>query len=214
MTVNPFCGKTIPEGKKIRKILDDDKLHNLERLLNSHDLPPYLQPSWFINSIIAVFRYTAIRRSQLLKLTLNDINLQKRTIFLASKASKNHDEHIVPISAKLYPHLEKIINEAKKINLPSNAQLFNINRYCFTTKRRGSDMNDNQLSHLFKKLYERTDFGISPHRFRHTVATNLMRNPEQNLYVTQKLLGHKNIKTTLEYIEHDVDMLRDCVERL
>ncbi|ECC8719963.1 hypothetical protein DKU39_19300 [Salmonella enterica subsp. houtenae] len=28
-----------------------------------------------------------------------------------------------------------------------------------------------------------------------------------------KLLGHRNIKVTLSYIEHNVEMLRSCVER-
>lgn len=40
-----------------------------------------------------------------------------------------------------------------------------------------------------------------------------MQKPEQNLYVTQKLLGHRDIKMTLSYIEHNVEMLRSCVER-
>ncbi|MBJ3607928.1 tyrosine-type recombinase/integrase, partial [Salmonella enterica subsp. enterica serovar Derby] len=54
---------------------------------------------------------------------------------------------------------------------------------------------------------------FSSHRYRHTVATELMQKPEQNLYVTQKLLGHRDIKVTLSYIEHNVEMLRSCVER-
>lgn len=46
-----------------------------------------------------------------------------------------------------------------------------------------------------------------------TVATELMQKPEQNLYVRQKLLGHRDIKVKLSYIEHNVEMLRSCVER-
>ncbi len=38
--------------------------------------------------------------------------------------------------------------------------------------------------------------------------------PEQNLYVTQKLLGHRDIKVTLSYIEHNVEMLRSCVREI
>lgn len=41
-----------------------------------------------------------------------------------------------------------------------------------------------------------------------------MKKPEQNLYGTQKLLGHKDIKTTLSYIEYDVDMLRQLVNSI
>ena len=53
----------------------------------------------------------------------------------------------------------------------------------------------------------------SPHRFRHTAATNLMKNPE-NLYVVKQLLGHKDIKVTLSYIESDISSLRKHIDCL
>ena len=74
-------------------------------------------------------------------------------------------------------------------------------------------MTQEQLSHFFRILSKYLHFTLSPHRFRHTVATKLMQNPD-NIYMVQKLLGHKNMSTTLSYIQHDVDMLRGCVEML
>ncbi len=37
-----------------------------------------------------------------------------------------------------------------------------------------------------------------------------MKNPE-NLYVAKQLLGHKDVRVTLTYIETDVEMLREKV---
>lgn len=74
-------------------------------------------------------------------------------------------------------------------------------------------MSVNQVTHIFRCLSNVVGFISSPHRLRHTVATSLMKNPE-NVYVVQKLLGHKDINVTLEYIEHDVEMLRDSVNLL
>ena len=74
-------------------------------------------------------------------------------------------------------------------------------------------MSINQVIHIFRCLSNVVGFISSSHCSRHTVATSLMKNP-QNVYVVQKLLGLKDISVTLGYIEHDVEMLRDSVNLL
>ncbi|EGH49676.1 hypothetical protein PSYPI_47718, partial [Pseudomonas syringae pv. pisi str. 1704B] len=39
--------------------------------------------------------------------------------------------------------------------------------------------------------------------FRHTIASEMMRQPERNIHITKNLLNHSNIATTMEYIEPD-----------
>ncbi|WP_445000284.1 tyrosine-type recombinase/integrase [Halomonas mongoliensis] len=53
---------------------------------------------------------------------------------------------------------------------------------------------------------------MSPHRFRHTLGTELMREPDRNLHIVKALLGHSNISTTLEYVEVDIGSLRSAIE--
>ena len=65
-------------------------------------------------------------------------------------------------------------------------------------------------SKLFQKY---TGIISSPHRFRHTAATNLMKKPE-NLYIAKQLLGHKDVKVTLSYIEDNIDSIREYTELL
>nr|WP_311778976.1 MULTISPECIES: hypothetical protein [Pantoea] len=67
-------------------------------------------------------------------------------------------------------------------------------------------MTENQVSYFFAKLSDAYHSRFSSHRYRHTVGTELLQKLEQNLYDAQKLLGHS-------YIEHNVEMLRSCVER-
>ncbi|NZD25884.1 site-specific integrase [Escherichia coli] len=92
-------------------------------------------------------------------------------------------------------------------------QLFKINHINRRTLRQGNPMKEKQVSYYFANLSDACHSRFPSHRYRHTVATELMQKPEQNLYVTQKLLGHRDIKVTLSYIEHNVEMLRSCVER-
>ncbi|OIN36058.1 hypothetical protein AO411_2026975 [Salmonella enterica subsp. enterica serovar Sarajane] len=53
---------------------------------------------------------------------------------------------------------------------------------------------------------------MSPHRFRHTIATEMMKQPDSNLQTVKTLLGHSSINTTLEYVDGNVDTVREALE--
>ncbi len=69
-------------------------------------------------------------------------------------------------------------------------------------------MNIDQVEGMYRKLIEKMGVRMTPHRFRHTLATDLMRQPERNIHLTKSLLNHSNIATTLAYIETDYDHMR------
>lgn len=211
---NPFAHLFIRDAKRRKKTYSTEQLHKMDYVLNDNViLPNFLKPSWFILAIIMTLRCTGIRRGQLVKLEIGDINLSNRTIYISPEINKNHDYHIVPISDSLYPHMERLIYELKIRKQTDDCQLFNLNLFSRYTRRKGKPMTQNQLAHIFRHISDLTGFASSPHRFRHTVATQLMKKPE-NVYVVQKLLGHKDISVTLGYIEHDVEMLRETVNLL
>ncbi|SMB82472.1 Site-specific recombinase XerD [Pasteurella testudinis DSM 23072] len=215
---NPFSKTQVRKEKSQHKLIPQVQLQYLDKLLITPDLyitiiPNYLQPWWFTLAILHILRFTAIRRSQLLKLKISNIDLSQKTIFISEEINKNHNYYIIPINKKLHPHLERLIVEHRKSNSNKNSQLFNINLFSESTRNKNKIMTTDQLTHLFRVLSKHLNFKLSPHRFRHTIATQLMRKP-QNVYITQKLLGHKNIQTTLCYIEYDIDMIRKHVEKL
>lgn len=212
---NPFKSLKVRTGKSPKKTLNDRTLRQMESLLREElFLPEILKPRWFSITLINTLRYTAIRRRQLLNLKLADIDLDRSLMILQAEYSKNHDYHVIPISNKLLPDLEYLVLEHKKRGGTERDQLFNINVFCRATKRKGMKMSDDQLSHLFRVISQHTFSTVSPHRFRHTAATELMRQSPENLYNVQKLLGHKDIHTTLAYIEYDPEIIRDCVNNL
>ena len=213
-TKNPFDGLFIREGKKKRKVYTSSDLKKLSfGITESKHLPPILRPLWFTKTIIMTFRYTAIRRSQLNKLRIKDVDLLNQVIHIPSEINKNHEYHILPISTTLYPYLKKLLTELSKLNQPVESQLFNINLFSNAVKRKGEKMTNNQVSYIFKVISKYTGIISSPHRFRHTAATNLMKKPE-NLYIAKQLLGHKDVKVTLSYIEDNIDSIREYTELL
>lgn len=210
---NPFSQMFIKEGKIPKKTLSDNQIFKIENIIDYVDLPSSLQPSWFTRVLIKMFRYTGIRRGQLLKLTIQDIDLEHMMINIPAYINKNHDFHQIPISQALRQDLMILLDEHRKRKSAYNAQLFNINAFSTTSYNKGKEMTNDQLSYVFKHLSRLAGFTISPHRFRHTLATLLMRNP-QNIYITQQLLGHKDLKVTLSYIEKDPEILRNILDNL
>ena len=66
----------------------------------------------------------------------------------------------------------------------------------------GAKLHDGKVQRAFKKVLSRaaiTDFHF--HDLRHTFATRLVRGGV-DLYVVQRLMGHKSIKTTERYAHH------------
>ncbi|WP_230479529.1 site-specific integrase [Izhakiella capsodis] len=51
---------------------------------------------------------------------------------------------------------------------------------------------------FFTRLTKECGFKVGPHRFRHTLANELMKSPDRNLAVVKRLLGHRSVSTTLE----------------
>ena len=219
--INPFQKTSLRESRKKKKTLSREQILASRKILNhfieqetTH--PGYrspFYPAWFWQAMVETFHYTAIRLNQLIHLRVKDVDLVHDTLFIQSEGSKSHDEHIVPIASRLRPYLEHLLAEAESHGMRKGEQLFNINCFSQRTLRQGKVMTENQVSYFFAKLSNLCHSRFSSHRYRHTVATELMQKPEQNLYVTQKLLGHRDIKVTLSYIEHNVEMLRRCVER-
>lgn len=190
-------------------------MNKIKSVLHQSDifLPKILQPIWFTKCLIDTLRYTGIRRGQLLKLTISNIDLERSLIIIPSHINKTHTYHKIPIPRKIYSQLEKLIQEMKKRNQKNTDQLFNINIFSRQTSRKKQVMNNDQLSYMFKIISKEVGFYVSPHRFRHTLATELMREPK-NIYITKQLLGHKSLKTTLSYIHYDPESLRGVLDAL
>lgn len=205
---NPFNSFFIREGKKPKKTFTDEQLKAIQNLLESQNLK---EPQWFIETLISTFALTAIRRGQLLKLTIENIDLNRNIITIPAEINKTYNEHKLPINELLIPKLTNLINQHKLRKSSQSAQLFNIN--LFSNKHKKRQMDDSQLSAIFKQMSKQLKFKVSPHRFRHTIATNLMTEPK-NLYLVKEILGHSTLAVTLSYIEQNPENLRSTINKI
>ena len=171
-----------------------------------------LHPAWFWRTVFETFYYTGIRANELLNLRPQDVDMDSMQFCIHPEVSKNFDEHFVPIHSKLAKHLRILLLNAKKRGIKSNEQLFNVNKFSQRHMRRTMDMS--QLSRFYTSLSRKLGVHVSPHRFRHTIATDLMKQPKSNLHIVKDLLGHRSIATTLKYVHVDVDQVRHALEMM
>lgn len=184
-----------------RKTIDQKTLDKLIETIKTDAY--YSQLSWFYLAMIDVLRLTGIRRRQLIGIKWDDIDFENKTLYLDSEFSKNGNDNLLPINATLTYHFTEIKKRTKR---PTQfGQVFNITK--FVKSYKNDRMTEEHVSRLFAKWSSKIDTLISAHRFRHTAATKIVNNCG-NLKAVQQLLGHTNIKTTLGYVETNIDDLR------
>lgn len=216
---NPFdgCGVRRPNRppKTVKRLLIRDARILLVGMARSEMRTCAMcsfHPAWFWRTVFETFFYTGIRAKELINLRPRDVDLGSMTICIHPEVSKNFDEHRVPIHSKLAKHLRILLLNAQKRGVTANDQLFNVNKFSQRHGRQTMDMN--QLSRFYTALSRRLGTHVSPHRFRHTIATDLMRQPKCNLHIVKDLLGHRSISTTLKYVHVDVDQVRCALEEM
>ncbi|MDQ7912352.1 site-specific integrase [Pseudomonas sp. 102515] len=129
-----------------------------------------------------------------------------RTINIRSEGDKTHKEFFLPISGPLYEHIDRAIAWADSLHFKATDQLFNVNR--FSSHYRRETMDIHQIEARYRKLMALVGTRMTPHRFRHTLASGLMRQADRNIHVAKALLNHSSIATTMEYIETDPHQMR------
>lgn len=216
-TINPFKKTSVIPPRRPKKTIPRDTikcardwLRDLvvdERLTKKRS---HITPAWFWLAVFELFFHSGIRLNALLNLRYQDVNWDENLIRVEADREKTHREYSIPINEDLEPHIRTVWTEATKIGFDAGDQLFNVNRFSHHYHRK--TMNTDQVEAMYRKLLKRFGTRMTPHRFRHTLATDLMRRPERNIHLTKDLLNHSNISTTMGYIEVDYDHMRAVMQ--
>ncbi|EPU0245996.1 TPA: tyrosine recombinase XerC [Pseudomonas aeruginosa] len=211
--VNPFRKTTVIPPRRASKTVAAEAILHARNWLNMQVAVERctgdrarITPAWFWLCTFEVFYYTGIRLNALLCIRKRDIDWDSQLILIRGETEKTHKEFVVPITEGLVPHLSRLLQEAEKAGFADDDQLFNVNR--FSPHYKSKVMNSDQVEAMYRKLTEKVGVRMTPHRFRHTLATDLMKAPERNIHLTKCLLNHSNIQTTMSYIEADYDHMR------
>ena len=143
-------------------------------------------------AMLEVLYACGLRVSELIGLTLGQVNLNHGVIRVTGKGNK---ERLIPFGEQANEWISRFVNEAR-------ADLLKNNRQCdalFITNR-GAAMTRQAFWHLIKKYSKNVGITkhLSPHTLRHAFATHLL-NHGADLRVVQMLLGHSDLSTTQIY---------------
>lgn len=224
---NPFNDVSMRADNKRKKTLSRQQLTRVYLLMQQYaDMDQKittiemkrcaLYPAWYWITVLDTLRYTGMRVNQLMHLRLKDVNLEENWIELRLDGSKTHREWRVPVVAPLKIQLDILIRSAIKNGAELNDALFDVNRFLCSDHER-SQLPEipllQPIKSFFRRLSKECGFPVSPHRFRHTLATELMKSPDRNLQMVRGLLGHRSVSTTMEYIDINLDIAGKTLEK-
>ncbi|MCG3864540.1 MULTISPECIES: tyrosine-type recombinase/integrase [unclassified Photobacterium] len=160
------------------------------------------------NAIFWLMYEAGLRRAEVVSANMHDIDMNRCQLRVVGKGNK---ERYVPFSrnSDLYNAMEKWLTIRRQdfnSNLP--ALFCTINRYQTLTQMRLTTQTLNDLCKQLTKLgFSRI---VSPHDFRHSVATNLLRSG-YDLLLVSKFMGHSSITTTQRYDRRTDDDLKGVI---
>ncbi len=190
-------------------------IHDLSRIVQNLEAEHFLNPGWFWAMTIKILYRTGMRRHQLAELRWSDILWDKNALLLRVVSSKTKREWEVPLDTEL-----ELMNSLKWLGqrilfasgeLPAPAskvlqiQWFNHKYRC---KHGEYGLTEEQISGAFGRIKKITGLVISPHRLRHTMATEIGSLPEAPLALLKVMLGHTSLQTTMLYVNPSLASLR------
>jgi len=142
-------------------------------------------------AMLEVLYATGLRVSELVRLTLLQVNLRQGIAGVRGKGGK---DRLVPLGEEAIHWLEHYLTGSRPVLLQGGRSDF-----LFVTERR-APMTRQMFWHLIKRYSLKAGItkSISPHTLRHAFATHLL-NHGADLRVVQMLLGHSDISTTQIY---------------
>ncbi len=149
------------------------------------------------HAIFAMFLYAGLRKSELLRLHVTDVDFENLTIFV--RQGKGSKDRIIPMSHTLAQSLKRYEGERKRLRKTCPEFFTSLNRNCGFT--------DTGIKRLVSKIRTASKIEFTIHKLRHTFAT-LMLEGGCDIYSLSRMMGHSDIKTTTIYLAASAEHLR------
>ena len=178
-------------------------LGEVERLLSAVDLTTTIGIR--DRAILETFYATAIRRSELITLRLDDLNREQ--LLLTIRQGKGRKDRVVPVGTRALQWIERYLADCRPSLVAGPTDTMFLTTF-------GNPFHPCNLTTLVRRYI--VSAGItkkgSCHVLRHTAAT-LMLEGGADLRSIQSLLGHQQLNTTQIYTHVTIKRLREVHRR-
>ena len=152
-------------------------------------------------ALLEVLYATGLRVSELVGLTLKQVDLRRGVV---RPLGKGHKERLVPMVPQAVEKLKLYLNEGRPQLLKGKDSPF------VFVNRRGGGLSRMGFWKILQNYARLAGLGkLSPHTLRHSFATHLLARGA-NLRVLQLLLGHADLATTQIYTHLDAERLKSA----
>ncbi len=202
ITENPTDMLDMPRNPRhLPDVLSNDEI---EKILATFDQS---RDDEFRNSVIIEVLYgCGLRVSELVNLRLSQLHLDEECLLIQGKGDK---QRWVPINQHAINLLKLYIGEVRNAESAKPGH----ENYVFLS-RLGRKLSRQYIFMFIQTAAEKAGIHktISPHSFRHSFATELVRNGA-DLRAVQEMLGHSSITTTEIYTHLDHKYLRETIAK-
>jgi len=189
---SPKLKKTLPRVLTIEEI---DKLLNIEckTVFDYRD-----------KAMLELMYATGLRVSELVSLTLNEIDLEECIVRCMGKGKK---ERMIPIGEYVLDSIRNYLALRPKLYRLKHSDHLFLNNH-------GEGITRHSFYNMIKKRLMECNINVelSPHTLRHSFATHMIENGS-DLRIVQELLGHSDISTTRIYTHISNHKVRSDYEK-
>lgn len=179
--------------------------HEIDRVLASIKFAPKRCRRNYVRDklIISTLYYAGLRRSELLKLNWDDLNLEKS--YMIIRNSKGGKTRLVPI----HPNLTELLDQYLDLRLPLKCNALFIGEQ----GKRLTKASFTNLIRMFFKIAGLSKKKYTAHSFRHSFATQLVE-AGVDIFKVQKLLGHSSLESTRVYVNFSPKAIENAILKL
>lgn len=157
---------------------------------------------WRDRAMVELCFYSGLRVSELVGLSLSDLHFNTGLVTLHGKGAK---ERIVPLSATSMQSLSDYLAKARPLLAASTTS-----DAVFLSRKTHQALDRQSFNVILKKKAALAGINkpVSPHKLRHTYATELLENG-MDIRLIQELLGHESVATTEIYTHVGNERLKE-----
>lgn len=203
LTANPAADLELP--RKPNKILPKSlSTSEVKAILNVPDITDPLGIR--DRAILELFYATGIRRSELVRIDLED--LDRESTVLMVRQGKGKKDRTVPVGQRAMNWLEKYLERTRPL------LLINQNEHALFLTGYGDRFSPGYIGNWVRRTIDKADIGKtgSCHLLRHSCATHMLENGADIRFI-QQLLGHARLDTTQIYTDVSIIQLREVHAR-
>ena len=155
-------------------------------------------------TVVELLYHTGMRRSELINLDLDDLDLNRMRLKVLGKGNK---ERIIPLAGNIFHILKKYIT-LRNDSFPG------IKHEALILTDKGKRSYPRMIYNIVNRLLATatTSSKRSPHILRHSFASHLLNNGA-DLNAIKEMLGHANLSATQVYTHNSISKLKEAYRK-